>query len=199
MSKAEITKLPISKIKLNSTNPRYIKDDKFKKLVTSIAEFPEMLEIRPVVVNTDFVVLGGNMRFRAAKEAGYKEIPVRIVDWSEEKQREFIIKDNLAGGEWDWDKLANEWDTDILTEWGLDLPDYHSINNDDLDDLEFDNVLDNTNDFQIIITFEDEDSLKQFLKDKQIALKDNFVRRNNKLSFNWPLAERRDIKNVKFE
>lgn len=112
----------ISDIKLNPNNPRLIKDDKFKKLVQSIKDFPEMLEIRPIVVNKDMIILGGNMRFRACKEAGIKEIPVIITDLSEEKQREFLIKDNTSGGEWDWDMLANEWDADELDAWGLDLP-----------------------------------------------------------------------------
>jgi len=112
----------IADIKLNPNNPRLIKDEKFKKLVQSIKDFPEMLDIRPIVVNKDMIILGGNMRYRACKEAGIKEIPVIITDLSEEKQREFLIKDNTSGGEWDWDMLANEWDTDELDAWGLDLP-----------------------------------------------------------------------------
>lgn len=112
----------ITEIKLNPNNPRLIKDDKFKKLVQSIKDFPEMLDIRPIVVNKDMIILGGNMRFRACKEAGIKEIPVIVTDLSEDKQREFLIKDNTSGGEWDWDMLANEWDTDELEAWGLDLP-----------------------------------------------------------------------------
>jgi len=116
------TVLKISEVKNNPNNPRLIKDDKFKNLVTSIQEFPEMLDTREVVVNKDHVILGGNMRFKAAKEAGLKEVPVKIVDWDEDKQRQFIIKDNVAGGEWDWDMMANEWDADELAAWGLDLP-----------------------------------------------------------------------------
>jgi DNA modification methylase len=112
----------ISEVKLNPNNPRLIKDDKFKKLVQSIKDFPEMLSIRPIVVNKDMIILGGNMRFRACKEAGIKEIPVIVTDLPEDKQREFLIKDNTSGGEWDWDMLANEWDTDELEAWGLDLP-----------------------------------------------------------------------------
>lgn len=112
----------ISEVKLNPNNPRLIKDDKFKKLVQSIKDFPEMLYIRPIVVNQDMIILGGNMRFRACKEAGIKEIPVIVTDLSEDKQREFLIKDNTSGGEWDWDMIANEWDADELEAWGLDLP-----------------------------------------------------------------------------
>lgn len=113
-------KLPINKIKSNPNNPRLIKDDKFKKLVTSIQEFPEMLDTREIVVNKDHVILGGNMRFKAAKEAGLKELPVKIVDWSEDKQREFIAKDNANFGQWDWDLLGNEYDIDELSDWGID-------------------------------------------------------------------------------
>ena len=115
-------KIKVSQIKPNPNNPRLIKDDKFEKLVQSLKDFPEMAEIRPIVVNTDMVILGGNMRFRAMKEAKWKEVPVEIVDWPEEKQREFIIKDNVSGGEWDWSMIANEWDTEQIEEWGLDIP-----------------------------------------------------------------------------
>jgi len=114
----------ISEVKLNPNNPRLIKDDKFKKLVQSIKDFPEMLNIRPIVVNQDMIILGGNMRYKACKEAGLKEVPVIITDLSEEKQREFLIKDNTSGGEWDWEVLANEWDVEQLEDWGLDLPDF---------------------------------------------------------------------------
>jgi hypothetical protein len=115
-------RVPIGTIKNNPNNPRVIKDDKFKKLVQSIKDLPEMAEVRPVVVNTDMVVLGGNMRLKAMREAGWKDVPIQVVDWDEDKQRQFIIKDNVSGGEWDWEMLANEWDTEELQEWGLDLP-----------------------------------------------------------------------------
>ncbi len=114
--------LPISKVRPNSDNPRYIKDEKFKKLVQSLRDFPEMANVRPIVVNTEMVVLGGNMRLKAMQEAGWQEVPVKVVDWPEEKQREFIIKDNVGFGEWDWDELANTWDAEELNEWGLDVP-----------------------------------------------------------------------------
>ena len=117
-------RVPIGTIKNNPNNPRVIKDDKFKKLVQSIKDLPEMAEVRPVVVNTDMVVLGGNMRLKAMREAGWKDVPIQGVDWDEDKQRHFIIKDNVSGGEWDWEMLANEWDTEELQEWGLDLPDF---------------------------------------------------------------------------
>jgi ParB-like chromosome segregation protein Spo0J len=116
-------KLKISEIKLNPNNPRYITDDKFKNLVKSIKDFPQMLDIRPIVVNNDMVILGGNMRFKACIEAGLKEIPVIIADnLTEEQEKEFLIKDNVSGGVWDFDILANEWDAELLNEWGLDVP-----------------------------------------------------------------------------
>jgi hypothetical protein len=111
----------ISEVKLNPNNPRLIKDDKFKKLVQSIKDFPEMLNIRPIVVNKDMIILGGNMRFKACKEAGLKEVPIIITDLSQDKQREFLIKDNTSGGDWDWEIIANEWNSEQLEAWGLDL------------------------------------------------------------------------------
>jgi len=119
--------IPIKDIKSNPNNPRIIKDDKFKKLVQSIIDFPKMLEIRPIVVNDEMVVLGGNMRLKACKEAGLKEIPIiKASDLTTEQQREFIIKDNVGFGEWDWAMLANEWDTNELQDWGLDIPDFET-------------------------------------------------------------------------
>jgi DNA modification methylase len=116
--------LKITEIKPNPNNPRLIKDDKFKRLVQSLIDFPEMAEIRPVVINKDNVILGGNMRYKAAKEAGWTDIPViKVNEWTEEQERQFIIKDNVSGGEWDWDVLANEWDSELLEDWGLDVPD----------------------------------------------------------------------------
>jgi hypothetical protein len=123
----------INEVKSNPNNPRIIKDDKFKKLVTSIKELPQMLELRPIVVNEDMVVLGGNMRLKACKEAGLKEIPIiKASELNEEQQRAFIIKDNVGFGEWDWDALANEWDAEQLAEWGLDVPNFDAGELDDL-------------------------------------------------------------------
>ena len=115
-------KVKISAIKNNPKNPRLIKDDKFKKLVKSIKDFPEMESVRPIVVNKDMIILGGNMRYKAMIECGYKEVNVEVVDWSEQKQNEFIIKDNVGFGEWEWDEIANSWDMEQLEDWGLDLP-----------------------------------------------------------------------------
>ena len=117
-----ISQRNISEIKRNPNNPRVIKDDKFIKLVESIRSFPQMLRIRPIVVNSDGVVLGGNMRLKACTEAGLKEVPVIVADdLTEEQQREFIIKDNVGFGEWDWELLSKEWEADDLESWGLDV------------------------------------------------------------------------------
>jgi DNA modification methylase len=118
-------KVSIKEIKPNPNNPRLVKDDKFAKLVKSIKDFPQMLDIRPIVVNKDMIVLGGNMRLKACKEAGLKEIPIiKAEDLTEEQQREFIIKDNVGYGEWDWELIASEWDAAQLNDWGLDIPDF---------------------------------------------------------------------------
>jgi len=115
--------VPISQVIPNKTNPRYIKDDKFKKLVQSIKDFPQMLELRPIVVDIHMVVLGGNMRLKACQAAGLVEVPIIVAENLTLNQRqEFIIKDNVGFGEWDWDILANEWDALDLENWGLDLP-----------------------------------------------------------------------------
>ena len=127
--------VPINEVKSNPNNPRIIKDDKFKKLVASIKELPQMLELRPIVVNEDMIVLGGNMRLKACKEAGLKEIPIiKASELNEEQQRAFIIKDNVGFGEWDWDALANEWDAEQLEEWGLDVWKGEGVDLDSLSD-----------------------------------------------------------------
>jgi DNA modification methylase len=118
-----IQNVPINTVKANPNNPRIIKDDKFAKLVKSINEFPQMLKLRPIVVNDDMVVLGGNMRLKACKEAGLKEIPIiKASELTEQQQKEFIVKDNVGYGEWDWNDLANNWDAEELQDWGLDIP-----------------------------------------------------------------------------
>jgi hypothetical protein len=110
------------KIKGNPNNPRIIKNDKFKKLVKSIQEFPEMLEKRPIIVDEDLMVLGGNMRLKASKDAGLKEVWIDIAEgWTKEQKDEFVVKDNVNFGDWEWDMLANEWDSVQLAEWGLDV------------------------------------------------------------------------------
>lgn len=122
-----IKKVKISEVKPNPNNPRLIKDDKFKKLVKSIQEFPDMLNVRPIVVNKDMVVLGGNMRLKAIKEAGHTEVAIEIVDWTEDQQKQFIVKDNASFGEWDWSDLANNWDSEELTDWGVDIIGFSNV------------------------------------------------------------------------
>jgi site-specific DNA-methyltransferase (adenine-specific) len=119
----------INEIKPNPNNPRLIKDHKFKQLVKSIQDFPQMLELRPIVIDENNMVLGGNMRLKACIEAGLTDVPViHANNLSEEKKKEFIVKDNVGYGEWDWDDLANNWDVQELTEWGLDIPNF-DVNN----------------------------------------------------------------------
>jgi DNA modification methylase len=128
-------KVKIGIVKSNADNPRIIKDDKFKKLVKSIQDFPQMLELRPIVVNDEMIVLGGNMRLKACKEAGLKEVfIIKASELTEDQQKEFIIKDNVGFGEWDWDILANEWDADLVQEWGLDLPVFDGVELDAVED-----------------------------------------------------------------
>jgi hypothetical protein len=138
---AEKRTMKVSQLKANPTNPRIIKDDKFKKLVESLRGFPEMMEKRPMVCVTDvdgkMFPLGGNMRLRAIQELGMKEIPDTWVtladDWTEEKRKEFTIKDNASFGEWNWDDLANEWDAELLADWGVDVGGF-DVSPDDMGD-----------------------------------------------------------------
>jgi len=134
----------IQEIKNNENNPRIIKDYKFKQLVKSIKEFPEMLKLRPIVVNSEMIVLGGNMRLKACKEAGLKEVWIlKANELTEQQQREFIVKDNVGFGEWDWDVLANEWNNQQLEDWGLDL----ILTDDDLEEMKNPNNIDTENIF----------------------------------------------------
>jgi hypothetical protein len=132
--------IKISQVKSNPNNPRLIKNDKFKKLVKSIQEFPEMLELRPIVVDENMIVLGGNMRLKACIEAGLKEVWIEVADLTEQQKKEFTIKDNVGFGEWEWDMLANEWQSDLLGDWGLDVwqpeeeVDYSALEDLDLDE-----------------------------------------------------------------
>ena len=131
-------KVSIKKIKNNPKNPRVIKNAKFMKLVESIKEFPQMLDIRPIIVNKENIILGGNMRFRASIEAGLKEVTIARVNLTPEEEDEFIVKDNSNFGEWDWDVLANQFQLDELGDWGLDIPIYLT---DDDEEPEFDDEI----------------------------------------------------------
>jgi ParB-like chromosome segregation protein Spo0J len=143
----------ISKVKGNPSNPRIIKNDKFKKLVKSIQEFPEMLKLRPIVVDEDMIVLGGNMRLKASKDAGLKEVWIEVAEGlTEEQKKEFIVKDNVGFGEWEWDILANEWDSVQLAEWGLDVWE----NEDDVKEEPTDLSENLKETFEVIITCDNE-------------------------------------------
>lgn len=131
----------ISELTVNPNNPRVIKDEKFEKLVQSVKEFPDMLKLRPIVVDENNVILGGNMRFKACKAAKLKQVPVmKASELTEAQKREFIIKDNVSGGDWDWAMLQNEWNTEQLDAWGVDFPgfepeiDYSILDGEDLSD-----------------------------------------------------------------
>ena len=169
----------ISKVNSNPENPRVIRDFKFNKLVTSVKEFPQMLKLRPIVVNEDMVVLGGNMRLKACKAAGLKEVWIlKATDLTLDQQKEFIVKDNVGFGEWDWDVLANTWDTSELKEWGLDIPKW-----DDKD--EFESEIEDTGAYD----FPEDD-----LENSHVKMVQLFLNTNTEPEFKkWELALREDL------
>jgi ParB-like chromosome segregation protein Spo0J len=154
-----ISKVKTESIKPNPSNPRTIDPERLSKLVASLKEFPEMLETRPIVVNSDRIILGGNMRHRAAIEAGIKEIPVIITEsWSAEQEREFIIKDNVGYGDWDWDLIQADWDEDELKEWGVTVPNIKGDTDlDGLFDEPDDDEPDDDKKFSIVLEYTEED------------------------------------------
>ena len=172
-------KVKIKDIRPNPDNPRFINDDKFKKLVQSIKEFPEMMEIRPIVVNKEMVILGGNMRLKACIEAGLKEVPIFVADkLTEEQEKEFIIKDNVGFGEWDWDILS-EWNTERLEDWGLDLfwtgSEFNDINQDELDLDEKFNPIGKSDGLQrVVFLFNSKAEAESYLNSAKIK----FIKRN---------------------
>mgnify|MGYP003139825205 CR=1 FL=1 len=120
--KRDIVNINIDKLKPNEDNPRTIKNDRFEKLCQSIKEFPEMLNIRPIVADNNLKILGGNMRFQACKVLNFKKVPVIIVDdFNESQINQFVIKDNVSHGDWDYDSLGNDWDAQSLDDWGLNV------------------------------------------------------------------------------
>lgn len=166
--------MKLSDIKMNPSNPRVIKDERFEKLKNSISEFPAMLALRPLVINSDNVVLGGNMRLKALKELGYKDIPdewVKRADaLTDEEQRRFIIADNVGFGEHDWAMLAAEWDVDELSDWGLDIPnwsagmDENSMTDEDVDtEEEFDPIGSASELMKIVFIFDNELEAETFM------------------------------------
>jgi len=199
-------KIKLYKIKGNKKNPRIIKDNKFYDLVESIKGFPEMLEKRPIIVDEDMIVLGGNMRLKACKEAGLKEVWVDSAEgWTEEQKNEFIIKDNVSSGDWEWDMLGNEWNSSELENWGLDV----WQNPDDVIDMV--NKGDEYSEWVGMPEFESkEDAIKvvvNFLNEKD---RDEFVKKHElKLlsqkegsrtwSANYPFRERQNLSSLSYE
>ncbi len=159
----------IKEVKSNPDNPRFIKDHKFKKLVQSLKDFPEMLEKRPMVVDENMIVLGGNMRLKACSAAGFKKVHIVIAKgWTEEQKRQFIIKDNVSYGEWDYDILANVWDNQDLISWGLDLPKWDNdiefeVGNDNEEDYEYPDEINDSHVkmVQLFLTTETEPQLRR--------------------------------------
>jgi len=175
----------ITDIKPNPKNPRVIKDDKFAKLVKSITEFPQMLEKRPLICFTDtdgkLVVLGGNMRLKAAKEVGLKELPVMLADdWTEEQKAQFLIKDNVGFGEWNWEELQADWDVQQLEEWGLQMPkwaeglDVNSMTDEDVDlEEEFDPIGNMDGKQRVVFLFDGAEEAESYLNSLKVDFKKN--------------------------
>ena len=152
--------IKLDKIKPNPNNPRLVKDEKFNKLVESLKSFGEkMMPLRPMIVDENNILLGGNMRYKALKELGYKEVPEswvkQVLDLTEEEKQEFIIKDNVGFGAWDWDTLANEWNTDNLEAWGLDMPNFEELE-DQIDETDISDSLEITYSIEVKLTSERE-------------------------------------------
>jgi hypothetical protein len=176
----------IADIKANPKNPRVIKDDKFAKLVKSITDFPEMLEKRPLVCFTDtdgkVVVLGGNMRLKASKEVGLKQLPIILADdWTEEQKAQFLIKDNVSFGEFNLDELQADWNVEQLGEWGLDIPNWYkgvdenNMNDDDVDlEDDFDPVGISKDNQRVVFIFPTANDAETYLSKNKIE----FVKRN---------------------
>jgi len=173
------TKIKLSDLKPNTENPRFIRDDKFKKLVKSIQEFPQMLELRPIIVDADYTILGGNMRYMACKDLRIKEVPVIVADeLTEEQALEFIIKDNVGFGEWEWDTLANEWDAVQLVDWGFDMPkwaDGLDVNNmelsDEAIDEEFDPIGNSDGKQRVVFLFDGSEEAESYLNNLNVEYK----------------------------
>jgi len=151
-------KVKINTLIKNTDNPRYIKENKFKKLVKSIKEFPEMLEKRPIIVDENMIVLGGNMRLRACLDAGFKEVWIeQVTNWTDKQKKEFIIKDNVGFGEWDWDILGNNYTFEELADWGLDIV----TGSDEIEDLSEALIAD----LKLEITVKSEDEQEQLFEE----------------------------------
>jgi hypothetical protein len=174
----------IAEIKPNPRNPRTIRDDRFAKLVQSIKDFPEMLEKRPLICYTDLVdgklvILGGNMRYKAAKEAGLKKLPVILADdWTEEQKQQFLIKDNVGFGEWNWSELQTDFDVEQLEDWGLEVPGFdkgleiNSMTEDELNDNEEFDPIGKASGFQrVVLIFDGPEDAESYLNAKGLTYK----------------------------
>ena len=152
--------VPMGQIQMNPENPRTITKQKFAKLKKSIKDFPDMLYKRPLIIDEDGIVLGGNMRLLALKDLRYKEVPaMRAIGWTEEQKREFVVKDNVGFGDWDWDELANGWDEDKLNDWGLEVPVLNEQAEIDEQELEFSEYLDESHNYVVLLFDNDIDWL----------------------------------------
>lgn len=190
-------KLKISEVKVNPDNPRIIKDEKYQKLVQSLKDFPEMSEVREVVVNKDHVILGGNMRFKAMQEAGWKEVPVKIVDWPEEKQKEFIIKDNASFGEWDWDAIANQYELEDLEAWGIDLTYLmHDKTNAQDEWVGMPDYGEDDSRLKLIINFETEEDREEFIDKSDLKIQ---TKGKETYSTWYPYKEKANLKDLKIQ
>jgi hypothetical protein len=199
-----LEKIKINKIKTNPKNPRVIKDYKFHKLVNSIKQFPQMLKIRPIIIDENNIILGGNMRYKACIEAGLNEIYIYKENHLTEKQKqEFIVKDNVNFGDWDWDILGNEWKTTELDEWGLDV-----WQNSD-DNIEMVNKGDEFSEWvgmpefeasekaiRLVITFETEEAREKYAKKNNMQFS---IKSKSAWSTSYPFKEKKDLKNLKYE
>lgn len=190
-----------SKIKLNPNNPRTITQDKFNRLVESLRTFPEMLEARPIVVNPDGVVIGGNMRLRAAREAKLKTIPVYRADWEEARQTEFVIKDNVSFGVWDWDVIANEFNPGDLNDWGMDVwdPRDDQVQEANAEEGEWTGmpVFEGAPDtFKLNIEFESKEELEAYVTQHQIPIMKKVP---SAWSTRYPFDGKQDLSSLKYE
>lgn len=172
MARTKKPKIPPTKyvkvgsIKENPDNPRIIKDEAFQKLVKSIKNFPQMLTVRPVVINSDKMILGGNRRFQAAIEAGRKEVPtITVEEWTDEQEAEFIIKDNVSSGEWNHEMLSEQWDAELLDAWGLENFKPDDVNLDDFFEEDEEGNIPATREGKHLIVFDFDDE-KQYEKVK---------------------------------
>ncbi len=148
---APVELVPMGQIQMNPENPRTITKHKFNRLKKSIEDFPDMLYKRPLIIDEDGIVLGGNMRLLALKDLRYKKVPaMRAVGWTEEQKAEFVVKDNVGFGEWDWDELANGWDAEKLNDWGLDVPVLEEEDEDVPAEIEFSEYLDEANNYVVL-------------------------------------------------